>query len=132
MGEPFLTPGNGHQLANRQKALAFVLANLEGATSADKRTVDLLPYGNCHFSAYTHPDGAMISTPGRADNEFGSADWHHRDRIMMFRDFGDGRCVVYVCPIKPLFCKRTIGHHGVRWIDVEKLADLVKVYRPEQ
>ena len=45
MGKPFLTPGNGHQHANRKKALAFVLANLEGATSADERTVDLPPYG---------------------------------------------------------------------------------------
>ena len=40
----------------------------------------------------------------------------------MFRDVGDGRCFVYVCPIERLFEKRTIGHHGVRWEDVEKLA----------
>jgi len=73
----------------------------------------------------------MISTPGRDDNVFGSADWHSEDHIMMFRDFGDGRCVVYVSPIKPLFEKRTIGHHGVLWDDVRKLATFTKVFRPE-
>lgn len=71
----------------------------------------------------------MISTPDRDDNEFGKAEWHSRDRIMMFRDYGDGRVAIFVCPIKPLFYKRSIGHHGVRWEDVLSLADMKQVFR---
>ena len=126
----FLAVGNGHQIANRRKALAYVLANFEAMAEVDERTVDFEPYGRCHFGAYTHPDGAMISTPGRDDNTYGSADWHACDKIMMFRDFGDGRCMIYVCPIKPLFAERTIGHHGVRWNDVLKHAEFKSVFRP--
>lgn len=129
MTTAFLAPGNGHQTANRRKAMSFVAERLDGVSVLDERTVQFGPYGLCHFSAYTHPDGAMISTPGRGDEVFGSADWHARDRIMMFRDFGDGRCVIYVCPIRPLFERRTIGHHGVRWDDVLKLADFKQVFR---
>lgn len=129
MTRAFLAPGNGHQSANRRKAMSFVAERLDGVSVLDERTVQFAPYGLCHFSAYTHPDGAMISTPGRGDEVFGSADWHARDRIMMFRDFGDGRCVIYVCPIRPLFERRTIGHHGVRWDDVLKLADFKQVFR---
>lgn len=47
---------------------------------------------------------------------------------MMFRDFGDGRCIIYVCPIKPLFSVRTIGHHRVRWEDVLELARFKHVF----
>lgn len=129
MGKSFLARGNGHQIANRRKALAFVIAKLPDVEHIDERTVRLEPYGVCHFAAYTHPDGAMISTPGQDDNEYGSTDWHARDRIMMFRDFGDGRVMVYVCPISPLFEKRTIGHHGVRWEDVLRLAEMKQVFR---
>jgi hypothetical protein len=125
----FLTKGNGHQLANRRKAQQFVVENLPGVSVVDESTVEYPPYGRCHFSAYTHPDGAMISTPNRDDNDFGSAAWHHCDAFMMFRDFGDGRCVVYVCPIKPLFEMRTIGHHGVTWTDVLKVALFKQVFR---
>jgi hypothetical protein len=125
----FLTKGNGHQNANRKKALEYVVANFSSITAVDERTVDFAPHGLCHFSAYTHPDGAMISTPGRGDDAFGSADWHSRDKIMMFRDFGDGRCMIYVCPIKPLFGERTIGHHGVRWNDILKHAQFKEVFR---
>ena len=129
MTKAFLAAGNGHQTANRKRALAFVTDRLDGVSAVDERTVDFAPYGLCHFSAYTHPDGAMISTPGRGDETFGSADWHQRDRIMMFRDFGDGRCVVYLCPIRTLFDRRTIGHHGVRWEDILKLAEFKQVFR---
>jgi len=129
MSNGFLTKGNGHQIANRRKALQFVREKLDGLAVLDERTVSLEPYGECHFAAYTHDEGAMISTPGRDDNAFGSADWHARGRIMMFRDFGDGRCMIYVCPIKPLFEKRTIGHHGVRWPDIDKLAEFKQVWR---
>lgn len=131
MTEPFLTKGNGHQQANRRKALTYVLGHIGGVSPVDERTVDFPPYGRCHFSAYTDTEGAMISTPGRGDEKYGSADWHSRDHIMMFRDFGDGRCMIYVCPIKPLFDERTIGHHGVRWPDIQKHAALKEVFRTE-
>ncbi|QAT83410.1 hypothetical protein EJ065_1812 [Corallococcus coralloides] len=73
----------------------------------------------------------MISTPARGDDVFGSVGWHARDSIMMFRDFGDGRCIIYVCPIKPLFGVRTIGQHGVRWEDVLDLAKFKHVFTPQ-
>lgn len=95
----------------------------------DEATVEFPPYGSCHFAAYTDPKGAMISTPDRDDNEYGAVDWHHRDRIMLFRDFGDGRVIVYVCPIKPLFERRTIGHHGVTWENVLSVAEFKQVFR---
>lgn len=125
----FLTKGNGHQRPNRRKALEFVAQHIPGITAVDERTVAFAPYGECHFAAYTDALGAMISTPDRDDNAFGSADWHARGRIMMFHDFGDGRVGVFVCPIAPLFEKRTIGHHGVRWPDVIKLAEFKQVFR---
>ncbi|MGR4864358.1 hypothetical protein [Caulobacter sp. LARHSG274] len=131
MTRAFLTKGNGHQHANRKKALNYLLSHIDGVIAVDERTVDFPPYGRCHFSAYTHAEGAMISTPGRGDEVFGSADWHARDRIMMFRDFGDGRCMIYVCPIKPLFGERTIGQHGVRWPDILKHAEFKQVFRTE-
>jgi hypothetical protein len=127
----FLERGNGHQQANRRKALDFVLENVDGVTRVDERTVLFPPYGVCHFSAYTDPNGAMVSTPHRGDEKFGSADWHARDHIMMFRDFSDGRCMIYVCPIPPLFDNQKIGHHGVRWEDVLKLASFKQVFRIE-
>lgn len=52
-----------------------------------------------------------------------------RDHIMMFRDFGDGRVMYYVCPIKALFDLRTIGHHGVKWPDVQTVAKTYKVFK---
>ena len=127
----FLTKGNGHKNANRRKALAYVLSTIEGVQAVDDSTVEFPPYGRCHFSAYSHPDGAMISSPNRDDTRFGSVAWHACDKVMMFRDFGDGRCMIYVCPIKPLFELRTIGHHGVRWEDVLKVAEFKQVFRPE-
>jgi hypothetical protein len=129
VGRAFLNKGNGHQTANRRKALSFTAQRLPDLKVIDERTARFEPYGLCHFAAYTHPDGAMVSTPGRDDNEFGAADWHKRDRIMMFRDFGDGRVAIFVCPIKPLFDKRSIGHHGVRWKDVLTLAEMKQVFR---
>jgi hypothetical protein len=131
MTKAFLAKGNGHQNTNRKKALAYVVNHFDGVAQIDERTIDFPPYGRCHFSAYTHPEGAMISTPNRDDNVFGSADWHSRDNIVLFRDFGDGRCMIYVCPIEPLFSERTIGHHGVRWNDVLKHAVFKPVFRPE-
>lgn len=125
----YLSKGNGHQIANRQKALRFVLQNLEGVVALDERTVQYEPYGMCHFASYTDKNGAMISTPDRNDNEFGTVDWHNQDNIMMFRDFGDGRVGIYVSPIKPLFGLRTIGYHGVTWDNVRKTAIHIRMFR---
>ncbi|GLS02728.1 hypothetical protein GCM10007859_27590 [Brevundimonas denitrificans] len=129
MSKPFLQKGNGHQIANRRKALEFVRVHVEGLEVLNENTIRLEPYGVCHFSAYTDDVGAMISTPNRGDDTFGSADWHSRGRIMMFRDFGDGRVMFYICPIKPLFELRTIGHHGVRWPAVQDVAEMKQVFR---
>jgi len=119
----FLTLGNGHQVSNKRRAMRCALRVLTGAQPVDHRTIRLPRWGTCHFAAYTHAKGAMISSTRREDNAYGSADWHKRDHIAMFRDAGDGRCIVYICAIEPLFGRRTIGHHGVRWEDVEELAE---------
>jgi hypothetical protein len=129
VSQPFLQKGNGHQLANRRKAMAFAAERLEGLEIVDDQTVRFPPYGVCRFAAFTHDKGAMISSTKRDDNRFGSQDWHHLDRLILFRDFGDGRVVLYVCMIAPLFDKRTIGHHGVRWEDVHALAEAKHVFK---
>jgi len=56
VGTAFLAKGNGHQSANRKKALAYVLDNIPGVIAVDERTVDFEPHGRCHFSAYTDPE----------------------------------------------------------------------------
>ncbi|MEO8883592.1 MAG: hypothetical protein ABI377_09315 [Devosia sp.] len=117
----FLELGNGHQSKNKRRALECAV-KLLGATQIDHRTVKFAEWGVCHFAAYTHPKGAMISTPNSDDRDFGAGDWHKRDNIVMFRDVGDGRCMIYVSPIEPLFSLRTIGHHGVTWENVRKTA----------
>jgi hypothetical protein len=123
---PFLTKGK--KVANRRKAQSFVRRTIPGVTVVDERTIKFNGYGRCHFAAYTDPKGAMISTPHRDDNEFGSKAWHFHDYIMMFRDMGDGkRVVVYVCPIPRLFGLRTIGDHGVSWNDVRRSAKYINV-----
>lgn len=129
MSKPFLTKGNGYQTPNRRRALEFVRDRVDGLEVISENTIRLEPYGLCHFAAYTHEDGAMISTPNSSDSEYGGADWHSRDHIMMFRDFGDGRVMYYVCPIKALFDLRTIGHHGVKWPDVQTAAKTYKVFK---
>lgn len=123
----FLRPGNGNQVSNKRRAMHCALRFLTGAHQVDHRTIRLPKWGTCHFAAYTHAKGAMISSTKREDNQYGSADWHKRDHIVMFRDAGDGRCIVYICSIEPLFERRTIGHHGVRWEAVEELARRIKV-----
>lgn len=127
----FLTPGNGNQVRNKRRAMLCTLRSLTGAKQIDHRTIRLPEWGTCHFAAYTHAKGAMISSTRREDNAYGSADWHARDHLVMFRDVGDGRCIIYICPIEPLFERRTIGHHGVRWEDVEELATRAKVIASE-
>lgn len=118
--------GNGNQSKNKQKALKFV-ASFLNADIVDKKTIWSERWGYCHLSAYTHPTGAMISTPSSQDNDYGEAEWHKNDHILMFRDVGDGRCVLYISKIAPLFERRTIGHHGVTWDNVEQAAEYVQV-----
>ena len=122
----FLELGNGHQVANKRRAIDAV-AKLFGAKKLDRNTIEFGDWGVCHFASYTHPKGAMISTPNRDDNEYGKAEWHQRDHIALFRDVGDGRCMLYISDIEPLFGLRTIGHHGVTWDNVRKVARVVKV-----
>lgn len=124
-----LKEGNGHQKENRKVAMAFLLSKAPEVVAVDERTIDWPGFGRCHFAAYTNKLGAMISTPNRDDNEFGRADWHASDKIVMFRDPGDGRVIIYICPIQPLFGLRTIGHHGVRWPDVLKASERQFVFR---
>ena len=126
----FLDLGNGHQITNKRRAIAAVV-KLLGAKQIDRNSVDYGEWGLCHFASYTHPKGAMISTPGREDNEYGQAEWHSKDHIMLFRDVGDGRCIVYVSKIKPLFELRTIGHHGVTWENVRKVASNFQIIASE-
>lgn len=118
----FLSLGNGHQHSNRERAMIACVRIVPGVTKIDHNTVSWPPFGICHFAAFTHLKGAMISSTRSADAAFGSETWHEKGKIVMFRDVGDGRCIVYVCPIEPLFQKRTIGHHGVRWEDIENVA----------
>ena len=125
----FLEKGNGHQLANRRKAMRFAAEHLNGLEIVDDQTVKLEPYGICKFSAFTDNLGAMISSPNKDDKEFGDVAWHARDHMMLFRDYGDGRVAIFLCPIKPLFAKRTIGHHGVRWEHLLPLSQMTKVFR---
>ena len=71
------------------------------------KTIKTSEYGSCHVSAYTHAKGAMISTPNRDDQNYGGAEWHKNDHLILFRDVGDGRCIVYINEIEPLFARRT-------------------------
>ena len=119
--ERFLKLGNGNQVKNKQKAMKFVAHHM-AAIPIDKKTLKTSEWGMCHFAAYTHPTGAMISTPNKPDQEYGGADWHNNDHIILFRELEDGRCMIYVSEIEPLFALRTIGHHGVKWVDIEKVA----------
>jgi hypothetical protein len=123
----FLKLGNGNQVFNKKRALACAVRVLEGAEVRDKRTISVPGFGLCHFAAYTHLKGAMISTPGHEDNSYGAADWHSRDHLMLFRDAGDGRCIIYISPIEPLFALRNIGHHGVTWDRIAETAKFMKV-----
>lgn len=123
----FLELGNGHQTSNRKKALKAAEALIEGVRAVDANTVQVDEFGVCHFAAFTHPKGAMVSSPQMEDATFGGAAWHAKSNMMMFRDAGDGRCIVYVCPIAPLFDLRTIGQHGVKWEDILRTAKRVQV-----
>lgn len=125
----FLQLGNGHQSGNRSKALKAAAALLDGVTPINSNTVEVEGYGAIHFAAYTHPKGAMISSPQMEDATFGGADWHAKKKILMFRDVGDGRCITYVCDIESLFPLRTIGQHGVTWENVRDVASKIDVIR---
>ena len=118
----FLEPGTGHQVSNRRRALVVAEQVLPGARVIDKNTVQLPDWGTCHFSAYTAKRAAMVSSPRRKDNSFGSRTWHHRDHILLFRDARDGRCIVYICDIRQLLDSRAEKRHGVLWDVVDAIA----------
>lgn len=128
----FLQKGNGHAVQNRAKALTLLLERVPEVTAVDEATIEWPVFGRCHFAAYTSELGAMISSPNKDDKEFGDADWHRKDRAVLFRDPDGGRVMIYICPIAPLFQRRTIGHHGVRWADVQKIAEKIMVLRIDQ
>lgn len=118
--------GNGNQHRNKKVAMQFLVSYFD-ASQVDSKTIKTSEYGSCHVSAYTHAKGAMISTPNRDDQNYGGAEWHKNDHLILFRDVGDGRCIVYINEIEPLFARRTIGHHGVTWLDIEELAKSYRV-----
>ena len=126
--ERFLKLGNGNQVSNKKKAMRYV-AHHFAAIQLDKKTLKTKDWGMCHFSAYTHPTGAMISTPNKPDQHYGGVEWHSNDHIILFRELEDGKCMIYVCEIEPLLDMRTIGHHGVKWADLEKVAEYTDVFK---
>lgn len=125
----FLESGLGHQVSNRDRALKVTAMVLPGTAVVDKNTISTKDYGDCHFHAFTNIRGAMISSPGKNDYEFGDADWHQKKNTVMFRDARDGRCIVYVAPIEPLFKLRSAGKHIVAWDDIRKVAHETHVFR---
>lgn len=62
--------GNGNQSSNKKKAIQYISLHLN-AKIIDNRTVHTDNWGFCHVAAYTHPKGAMISTPHREDQTYG-------------------------------------------------------------
>jgi len=126
-GPGVLKLGNGNQFRNKKLAMEYIAKYFKGAEVLDKTTIKIPNWGKCHISAYTHKKGAMISTPNRVDPNFGGVPWHNDDYILMFRDIGDGRCMIYINKIEPLFNYRTIGQHGVLWEKIAELADYSEI-----
>jgi hypothetical protein len=118
--------GNGNQVRNKKIAMKYVIYHLN-AEMINNKTIDTDKWGTCHVSAYTHEKGAMVSTPNRSDNEYGDAEWHYNDHIVMFRDVGNGTCKIYINDIKPLLENLTIGKGGVTWENVEKFSKKIDV-----
>ena len=92
--------------------MEYIAKYFKSAKVLDKTTIQIPNWGKCHISAYTHKKGAMISSPHREDQGFAGVPWHNDDHILMFRDIGDGRCIIYINKIEPLFNYRTIGQQG--------------------
>lgn len=126
-GPRVLKLGNGNQFRNKKLAMEYIAKYFKGAEVLDKTTIQIPNWGKCHISAYTHAKGAMISSPHREVQGFGGVPWHNDDHILMFRDVGDGRCIIYINKIEPLFNYRTIGQHGVLWEKIAELADYCEV-----
>lgn len=123
--------GNGNQSRNKKVAVS-VIAKYLNADIIDNGTVLTEDWGLCSVSAYTHPKGAMISTPNNKDQNYGGADWHSKDHKILFRDVGDGRCIIYISKIEPLFALRTIGHHGVTWQNIAKTATFNEILESKE
>ena len=126
-GPRVLKLGNGNQFRNKKLALEFISKYFKGSQVLDKATIQIPNWGKCHISAYTHAKGAMISSTHNKDKDFGGVEWHNKDHILLFRDVGDGRCIIYINKIKPLFDHRTIGQHGVLWEKIDELADYCEI-----
>ena len=121
--------GNGNQANNKKKAMKFISKHFDAEVIDIKRTVKIPKWGTCHVAAYTHPKGAMISAPKHKNPNYGGRDWHSNDHIILFRDVGDGRCIIYINEIESLFNIRTIGQHGVTWENIEKLSSHIEVLK---
>lgn len=131
-GPRVLKLGNGNQHRNKQLAMSYISKHFPGSKILGKGTINIPDWGNCHISAYSHPRGAMISTPYREDQSYGGVAWHNNDHILLFRDIGDGKCVIYINEIEPLFDHRTIGQHGVLWKKISELAEYNEVLPSEE
>ena len=127
-----LKPGNGNQVRNKKLAMQFIAKHLNAETIDPKETVRTANWGLCHVSAYTDPKSAMISTPKKDDQIYGGADWHKNDHKILFRDVGDGRCIIYICKIERLFDSPEKKRNGVTWENIEKLSSHTEVLKSEE
>ena len=122
----FLKPGNGHQMANKKKAMALIAKHLGGVNPTNE-SLDLPDWGNCQIAAYTSKDGAMIVNASDPKH-YGELAWHHRDHLVMLREIPDAkspRCIIYICKIKDLFdapSEQWLGKAGVKWAFVGRVA----------
>ena len=127
-----LTPGNGHQMGNKKKAMT-ILAALFEAKQTSYESLDVPNWGDCQVAAYTSTDGAMIVNASDP-KKFGELPWHHRAHLIMLREIPDPktpRCAIYICVIKDLFdapAAEWLGKAGVKWTHVAKVAKLKQIH----
>ena len=110
--------------ANKSIALKIAAKFFDGEI-IDKATVSTPEWGTCHVAAYTDTSGAMIATTD-TDVQFGEAEWHAKERIIMVREHPKkhptpASITIYVCKIEDLFEVKSVGHSGVKWADVGKV-----------
>ena len=121
-----LTAGNGHQAANKKKALRIVEQRFDGH-DVTRESMVIPGWGDCQVAAYTSTDGAMIANASNPQ-AFGELDWHNRDHLVLLREIPDPkqpRCVIYFCAIEDLFeapKAKWIGKAGLKWTHVSKIA----------
>jgi hypothetical protein len=111
---------------NNAVAIQVAIKMLD-AGPVDAATVDLPEIGHVHVVAYCDDQGAMIrSATSRV--EFGDAEWHAKERILMAREIpasgrAGARFAMYLCRISDLFDRINIGNAGVKWTSVAKVAE---------